>query len=266
MGYRAMTRCLRTKYKLRVSRDAVMNILKEMDPSGVKERKRRKLRRRVYRCPGPNNTWHIDGYDKLSPFGFGISGCIDGYSRRIIFLRVSYSNHDPSIIAGYYMSGVKQLKGCPKRVWSDCGTENGIVAALQQVFHENSTTGGQSYGHRYISSTANQRIEAWWSIFRKSQSNWWLELFKDLKESGSFCNGNIIHVYCLRYCFMNIIQKELDSVAANWNEHRIRKNSTAECPNGIPDELFFLPENSGQYIRIGYEVLGRGTLLESLPF
>ena len=248
MGYRAMTRCLRTKYKLKVSRDTVMNILKERDPIGTKERKARKLRRRVYRCPGPNHTWHIDGYDKLTPFGFGINGCIDGYSRRILFLRVSYSNHDPSLIAGYYMNCVEQLKGCPKRLWTDCGTENGIVAALQHVFYENlPTSASQSYGHRYISSTANQRIESWWSFFRKSQSNWWIQLFKDLRESGAFCDGNIIHVYCLRYCFMNIIQKELDSVATSWNEHRIRKSSTAECPGGIPDELFFVPETSGQY-------------------
>ena len=23
--------------------------------------------------------WHVDGYDKLKPFGFPIHGCIDGY-------------------------------------------------------------------------------------------------------------------------------------------------------------------------------------------
>ena len=27
---------------------------------------------------GPNYIWHIDGYDKLSPFGLTIHGCIDG--------------------------------------------------------------------------------------------------------------------------------------------------------------------------------------------
>ena len=51
------------------------------------------------RCPGPNATWHIDGYDKLTLFGFGISGCIDGYSRRIIFLQVCHSDHDSHLIA-----------------------------------------------------------------------------------------------------------------------------------------------------------------------
>lgn len=27
---------------------------------------------------GPNHMWHIDGYDKLSPYGLTIHGCIDG--------------------------------------------------------------------------------------------------------------------------------------------------------------------------------------------
>ena len=53
----------------------------------------------------------------------GISGCIDGYSRRIIFLKVSFSNYDPSLIAGHYMESVEQLGGCPRMVWTDCGTE-----------------------------------------------------------------------------------------------------------------------------------------------
>jgi hypothetical protein len=36
--------------------------------------------------PGPNFAWHADGYDKLKPYGFPIHGCIDGFSRRLIWL------------------------------------------------------------------------------------------------------------------------------------------------------------------------------------
>ena len=28
---------------------------------------------------GSNYCWHIDGNDKLLPYGFAIHGCIDGY-------------------------------------------------------------------------------------------------------------------------------------------------------------------------------------------
>lgn len=27
---------------------------------------------------GPDFVWHLDGYDKLKPYGFAFHGCIDG--------------------------------------------------------------------------------------------------------------------------------------------------------------------------------------------
>ncbi len=49
-----------------------------LDPEGVNIRKQRRLKRRLYRNPGPNYAIHIDGYDKLKPYGFAIHGAIDG--------------------------------------------------------------------------------------------------------------------------------------------------------------------------------------------
>ena len=43
------------------------------------------------------------------------------------------------------------------------------------------------------------------------------------------------HSDCLRYCFMDLIQKELDSVAHEWHVHRIRHSS--ENPVGLPNML-----------------------------
>ena len=52
-----------------------------IDENAVNLRKRRRLRRRSYANPGTNFRWHIDGYDKLKPYGFPIHGAIDGFSR-----------------------------------------------------------------------------------------------------------------------------------------------------------------------------------------
>ena len=94
-------------------------------------RKARKLQRRSYVSPGPNATWHVDGYDKLKPYGLPIHGCVDGFSRRIMWLKVCKSNNDPVIPAGFFLHAVEENGMRPMLVQTDCGTENGILAALQ---------------------------------------------------------------------------------------------------------------------------------------
>ncbi len=45
---------------------------------------------------------------------------------------------------------------------------------------------------------------------------------------------------------MKIIQNDLDDIAAQWNNHRIRKQNV-EAPDGIPNVLHFLPESEGWF-------------------
>ena len=91
-----------------------MRILREEDPCGVKARKKRRLKRRVYRSrvcemtiilldcdfrlllkvfcffQGPNYIWHADGHDKLTPYGLAIHGCIDGYAMKNTILNSTH--------------------------------------------------------------------------------------------------------------------------------------------------------------------------------
>ena len=81
---------------------------------------------------GPDYLWHMDGYDKLKPFGFAMHGgctedasmgllieyriflnfaCDYRYSRCILWLHVGPSNNDPYIIAGYYLECVETVQG-----------------------------------------------------------------------------------------------------------------------------------------------------------
>ena len=105
LGYRAMHSRILKNHNVMVSRESVRKIIKDLDPVGVRIRQRRRLKRRQYYCRGPNFLWHIDGWDKLKPFGLAVHGCIDGYSRRIIWLRVSSSNNDPFVIGKYFTDG-----------------------------------------------------------------------------------------------------------------------------------------------------------------
>lgn len=60
--------------------------------------------------------WHIDGHDKLKPFGFSIHGCIDGFSRRLLWLEVASTNINAEVIAKYYLDAVKQVGGLPRKI------------------------------------------------------------------------------------------------------------------------------------------------------
>ena len=137
IGYRAMWQRLRTDHKLVVSQNTVRQALKLIDPDGVTRRRKHRLQRRRYKARGPNHLWHLDGYDKLKPFGFCIHGCIDGYSRCIMWLEVGTTNNDPHVIAKYFIDCLRQVAGTPSIVRADRGTENVKVAGIQRFLRRN---------------------------------------------------------------------------------------------------------------------------------
>ena len=81
-GYRATRHCLQLDYGIPATRSKVESILRQVDLEGAAMRKAHAVRIRMYTNPGPNFAWHVDGYDKLKPYGFPIHGCVDGLSRR----------------------------------------------------------------------------------------------------------------------------------------------------------------------------------------
>ena len=236
-GYRSIwhTLCLDG---LQVPRRVVAGVVRELDPEGCEMRRSKRLRRRKYSVPGPNYCWHIDGYDKLKPYGFPIHGCVDGWSRKIMWLQLARSNNDPEVPAKNFLQCVAEFGGCPVKVRSDCGTENGVLAVIQCEFRSSADA------HVFGSSPANQRIEGWWSFYRRNRSTWWINFFKDLIDRGLFHPGNQLEEEALWYCFSGVLQKDLDLVREHWNTHRIRDSKHDTVP-GRPDELFLLPECSG---------------------
>ena len=185
------------------------------------------------------------GYDKLKAYGFPIHGAIDGYSRKILWLELSRSNNKPEIPARYYLDSVKRNMGCPILLRTDCGTENGVMAAMQCYFCQDGIDefSGEK-AHKYGSPPANQRIEGWWSFFRRGRAGWWIDFFKDMAESGVLDIGNTLHMECLWFCFESVLQDELDKVKDHWNSHRIRPSRNATV-SGVPDVLYYLPQRSG---------------------
>ncbi|XP_059930116.1 uncharacterized protein LOC132473851 [Gadus macrocephalus] len=198
-------------------------------------------------CPifRPNKVWHVDGYDKLKPFGIAISGCIDGYSRRLMWLSSDSTNNNPAVIARYYLQCVSNCGVVPARLRTDCGTENGDMAAIQCSLREDHTDEfAGPLSHMYGTSTANQRIESWWSIFRKQRTQFWMDLFSDLRDRHYF-NGTHEHKCLVWYVLLGIFQKELDEHRELWNNHTIRPVRQSLCPSGKPETMYHLPHRFG---------------------
>ena len=59
-GYRSIWHALRLRHHIHVPRDLVSEILKEIDPAGVEERRARRLKRRTFCSKWANATWHMD--------------------------------------------------------------------------------------------------------------------------------------------------------------------------------------------------------------
>ena len=242
LGYKSMWRRLTQHYGLIVTRDTVLELMWLIDPETMEQRKAKRLIRRMYYVPGPNYLWHIDGYDKLKPFGFAIHGCIDGFSRRIMWLEVGSSNNDPNIVAYYFLQCVEKLKCVPTLMRSDLGTENATVKLLQAFFRsagQDRFAGVNSF--LMGKSTSNQRIEAWWSILRKQGVQFWINFFKDLRACDLF-RDDIVHQECARLCFMTLLQNELQSVLKEWNTHIIHTKKGLNSPSGKPDVMYSMPE------------------------
>ena len=170
-----------------VSRETVRHTLKLLDPDGVERRTQHKLKRRAHSAKGPSSICLLDGYDKLKPFGLYIHGAIDGYSRRILWLEVGPSKNNHRIVARYFLDCVKQLGGVPRTIRGDRGTENVNIATMQSFLLRNGTdsmAGEKSF--LYGRSVSNQRIEAWWSLPRNNDTDWWINFFKDLRDVGLY--------------------------------------------------------------------------------
>lgn len=133
-GYRWMhLKCLQAGYC--VPQGTIRRLLLIIDPVGVQLRKKKKLHKRLYSNRGPNYLWYIDAYDKLKPYGIGISGCIDGFSRHIMWLTASCKTNDSKVIAGFYVKTLEKLGGFPHTIRCDMGTENGYTENMQIFLH-----------------------------------------------------------------------------------------------------------------------------------
>jgi hypothetical protein len=195
-----------------VPRDRVRAALLAVDPVGTKLRWGRLIKRRVYQVSGANALWHADGNHKLIRWRFVIHGCIDGFSRLVVFLDVHADNTAQSVLAS--MTRAVERFGLPSRMRTDYGTENFRMREFMLMQR------GEGRGSFIMGrSTHNQRIERLWRDLYEGCTYLYYEVFSHFDSRGLLDAGNDLHIELLHFVFLPRIQRSLDQWAKAWNKH-----------------------------------------------
>lgn len=210
--------------------ERVRSSLWRIDPEGIIliSMQLNLVNRRRYFVPGPLFLWHLDGNHKLIRWGFVIHGCIDGYSRRIMFLKAS-TNNLANTVFNLFIEAVDRF-GLPQRVWGDQGVENVDVAWFML---SNPARGPDRGSFIAGKSCHNQRIERLWRDVFHGCTFIFYYVFWYLEENGYLEIDNELHMFCLHYVFLPRINRHLDLFRNGYDNHPLRTES-----NMTPNQLW----------------------------
>jgi hypothetical protein len=157
---------------------------------------RRFVRRTFYEA-GINHFWNMDQHDKWKRFGLYWHGCLDGFTGKILWLVVWWTNANPRFVCAQYLKAVRTFGGtlllffimglpdiyigAPCITQSDRGTENfNVACAHTHIRHMLDPSLSGSIQHQYMHGHSNIKPAQMWSRFRRM----WAPGFESLLQKG----------------------------------------------------------------------------------
>ncbi|KAG1802206.1 uncharacterized protein HD556DRAFT_1429779 [Suillus plorans] len=153
---------------------------------------------------GPHHEWSGNGHDKLTQIGFPIWVIRDIWSGKWLSIHVLPNNRLKDAIAYLYLSLCYQL-GMPIRIATDCGSE---------------TT--EMYGFANALCVHNTPIERGWLC---------------LPGSGIYDEMDLRQYQMV---WPKLIQQELNQLQEQFNNHRVRKDSSKKLPSDVSPNVAFV--------------------------
>ena len=139
-------------------------------------------------------------------------GCVDGYSRTIIYLQCLNNNRASSVL-NLFQQGVSDF-GLPSRERSDHGRENIEVARFMlnsRGLNKRSMIMGRS--------VHNQKIERLWAELNRVISYYFSCLFTFMENEGILDSLCDLHLFCLHYIYLPRVQRAIREFRSQWNNH-----------------------------------------------